>query len=67
MSGLQFRAGELQRAQQFARLCEAHAADAARCEAEGKAGPCLAHSGLAREYSERAFALVARIAARARQ
>lgn len=65
MSRLKFRQGELRRAQQFARLCEAHATDAARCQAEGKAGPCLAHSGLARDYSRLAFALTARVAARA--
>lgn len=64
MKRVQFRNGELRRAQQYARLCEAHAADAARCQVLGKAGDCLIHSGLAREYSERAFALVARVAAR---
>lgn len=64
MSRLQCLNGELRRAQEYARLCEAHAADAARCQAEGKAGPCLIHSGLAREYSERAFAQAARVAAR---
>ena len=66
MSRLQFRAGEMQRAQQFARLCEAHLRYAAGCKDAGQTGAQLIHQQLARDYSHAAFALVARVAARSR-
>lgn len=52
--------------QWFARLCETHARDAARCQAAGKPGAYLAHDGLARGYARQAFALSTRVVAGAR-
>ncbi|PZP64200.1 MAG: hypothetical protein DI597_00875 [Pseudoxanthomonas spadix] len=59
------RLHELRHVQKLARLCESHMRDAARCKAAGNTGAHLIHDGLARDYSRDAFALAARVSARA--
>jgi hypothetical protein len=48
---------ELQEVQRIARLTEMHAEGASDCASRDKPGAWLAHDGLAREYSAKAFAL----------
>jgi hypothetical protein len=65
MNTLNPRPDEVREVSRIADLCEAHLRYAAGCKDAGQTGAQLIHQQLARDYSQAAFALVRRVAARA--